>query len=181
MLKRLWMCGFALVLVLAACGDSDSDSGGDSGGESADLSDDEQTALEAVEGLATPDSPLADFDNDDLMCVARDVVDQEDLFQAMVDDGDFEALTIDRQLAVFDIFIDCAGETLVQAMVDGMTEDSNLSDEQASCLAGGILEDRELITAFLQAGATGSEPSADVIGAVFELFGTCDVSLADLG
>ncbi|MCP3936677.1 MAG: hypothetical protein GY708_15025, partial [Actinomycetia bacterium] len=75
----------------------------------------------------------------------------------------------------------CAGDTLADVMAQGMAEGSTMSDDQANCLAKGILNDREMMIDFLEVGANDAEPGADLLGSFMGLLGDCDVSLGDLG
>ena len=165
-------------LLLAACGDSDS-----STSTSGELSDDEASALAAVEEIRGSEegNPFEDLSSDEMRCVAKEIVTDDDLFQSMISDVDFDNLSADQQLTAVNMFVGCAPDALADAMAEGMAEGTNLSSEDANCIAQGFVTDEAVLSELIAAGATGADPSAQVMSTFFELMESCDISLADLG
>ena len=158
MVKRLLPVLAAFVLVLAACGDSDS--GGDSLGLNAnddapasdsggDLSGDEQEALGAIEELAGGGGPFEAMTQDEQFCAAKAIASDSDLLREMLADTDFEELSTEQQLQAASMLVDCAPATFSAVIAEGMAEGSGMSQEDAQCLADEIVADRDLMTGFL--------------------------------
>lgn len=172
-MHRLLFLGLvaSFVLIGAACGDDD-DSGSD------DVTTEEQEAIDALsEGGFTS---RADLSDDELLCVARSVVEDESLFDSLASDEDFETLDIDQQVAVVDIGVDCAPDAMVAVMAESMTADGDITAEQAECFGRGIIDDDELVRASL-AMASGGEITNDFALRMFDLIESCDIPLDSFG
>jgi hypothetical protein len=168
MMKRLTTTLFVLLtfaLVAASCGDDDGGS---------DLNSGEQKLADAIAAQmledddSTGDMPMTEADAD---CVAQGVVSEvgvdrlvevglsEDAIRSGTspEDVDLPDEVIDDFVGVF---MDCVD--LAEIMVAGMTEDSEISDDSAECLAEGMLDDyEEFLTLAARSGITGEEFEPD--------------------
>lgn len=173
MTKKLIMGFAALVLFVSACGGDDGD----------EASEQEEEVIQALRSQSEDggSNPVEDLTDDEIKCFAKEIVADEALLDAILDDADFEDLDVEKQADAFTMMVDCAGDTLASVMAEGMMEDSALSEEQATCFSNGMLDDRDLLVSMLQMSSTNADPDGDTISALFEILGDCGVSLSDLG
>jgi hypothetical protein len=193
-MKRLLIAMFAVVLVLAACsgddggvlagagdgGGSTSDGTGGAGdGDTDDLDGDEKAAAERVAASIENDPEAPDVTPEQAECVGVRVV--EAIGVERVEEIDWESdevrLPEDDARGVAQAMVDCVD--VRPLMVEGMTQDGDLTAEQAACL-GDDLSDDELVELLTSAFVDGSE-DVEIDPALYEPLADAMLNCMDFG
>ena len=172
MKKHLFALTIAIALVATACGDDGG--GGDTsaptdprGQQIVDLiSDDPDFPLTESEANCTANNLLANLDDSTIDAMLADPE------NGMDDIGD-----PDETLAAFDSLLDCVD--LETMMVDQMTADGSMTEDQAKCVAEGFGEDelREFIrTSALPDDQVDEAAALELIGRLMEIGSECGLS-----
>ena len=161
--RKLFSLMFSFVLVAGACGSGDGGSG---------LSDTEQQLLD---GLNDDTDFSGSLSTDEQLCLVRAVAANSTMATAILAGDEIDDLPPDLVTAFFELGIGCAPDAMADAMVEGMREDSNLSDD-AQCLADALLNDPDLLIGL--AAADEDDPDMGILMVFFEILDACDIPLS---
>ena len=174
----------ALALVLGACGDDD---------DGGDVSEEEQPYVDAlVESAAEDDGEDLQLDEAQAECLAPEwvsILGVDRLEAAGIEPGDLAADDLD--FAELDLS-EADGEAMLDALdecdvdmreifLSGMTEDSELSEEDRACLDEAFDDDllRRILVTSLVEGEDALDQDEDLMGEVFAVFAECPGAVPD--
>ena len=181
MRTRVVLAVGALALAATACGDDDDSDGGD-------VSEEEQPYVDAlIESAAEDEGEDVELNEAQAECLAPkwvSILGADRLEEAgispdeLADDDDLDFSELGLAESDGEALYDALGECDVdfrETFIAGMTEDSDVSDEDRECLDEELDDDllrRMLVTAFVD-GEDALESDEDLMGDLFAVFAEC--------
>jgi len=172
----------AVILVAAACGRDASESSDSGDNASGDAPSTEDQLLERLS--EEEDDPLFGLMTaSEASCFVKAMISNDALLEAAMSDDDdgLDNLPPDLQQSLMNNVFDCAPDAVATMMAQGMQEDSDLTDDDALCLAEGLVANVEVLKAMFTMGDTDEEPPTAILMLFFEILEECDIPMSTLG